>query len=173
MPPTSLMQPMMSLVNPFQMNNRFLGVIPNVPNLANLPLGVPPPNMAPPPSMGPPPSVPPSMMSSLGLGINSPFQGLQFCTVYAVLPQLRFVKPVKGPPGFMQPSMPPPQQAEIKPALPPGGDSKMRESLMNLAGPPLTLPPQMSMAHPPPNHMDDNMDVEMEDASEYLWIILL
>lgn len=72
------MQPMMSLVNPFQMNNRFLGVIPNVPNLANLPLGVPPPNM------GPPPSVPPSMMSSLGLGINSPFQGKQFCTLRGV-----------------------------------------------------------------------------------------
>lgn len=140
------------------MNNRFLGVIPNVPNLANLPLGVPPPNM------GPPPSVPPSMMSSLGLGINS-FQGLQFC-VHIVSSQLRFVDLVTGPPGFMQPSMPPPQQAEIKPALPPGGDSKMRESLMNLAGPPLTLPPQMSMSHPPPHHMDDNMDVEMEDASK-------
>lgn len=82
-------------------------------------------------------------------------------------PQLRFVNSVKGPPGFMPPSMPPPQQAEIKPALPPGGDSKIRESLMNLAGPPLTMPPQMSMSHPPPHHMDDNMDVEMEDASMF------
>ncbi|XP_066141951.1 SR-related and CTD-associated factor 4 isoform X1 [Euwallacea fornicatus] len=126
MPPTTLMQPpMLPLVNPFQMNNRFLGVLPNVPNLT---LGVPPPNMA------PPPTVPPPMIQGLGLGINSPFQGA---------------------PGFMPPNLP----QESKPAPP--------ESLMSLAGPPLTMPPGISMNQPPPPlhiSMDDNMDVEMEDA---------
>uniref|UniRef100_A0AAR5Q4I9 RRM domain-containing protein n=1 Tax=Dendroctonus ponderosae TaxID=77166 RepID=A0AAR5Q4I9_DENPD len=139
LPPSSLMQPpMLSMVNPFQMNNRFLSMIPNMANLANLPLGVPPPNMA-----------PPSIMSNLGLGVGSPFQ---------------------GPPGFIPPGMPPPQQQEQKPNAQPSSDVKLRnlsESLMNLTGQPLGLPPQLPTHLPPPplhSLMDDSMDVEMEDA---------
>ncbi|KAL1491618.1 hypothetical protein ABEB36_012189 [Hypothenemus hampei] len=132
--PSGLMQPppVLPMVSPFQLNNRFLSMIPN---LANLPLGVPPPNL------------PPTMM---GLGMGSPFQ---------------------APPGFL-PTQLPPQETKPTTVPPPPTttDAKLRnlgESLMNLAGQTLPLPPQMNQPPPPLQQhisIDDNMDIEMEDA---------
>ncbi|XP_030755137.1 uncharacterized protein LOC115881686 [Sitophilus oryzae] len=72
MPGTNLLQPqLLPLVNPFQYNNRLLGLMPNMANM-NLPIGVPSLNM------------PPPMMPNLGLGLNSPFQGtfwIQYCSL--------------------------------------------------------------------------------------------
>ncbi|KAF7268806.1 hypothetical protein GWI33_018153 [Rhynchophorus ferrugineus] len=138
MPGTNLLQPqLLPLVNPFQYNNRLLGIMPNMANMANLPIGVPPPNIA------------SSMMPNLGLGLNSPFQ---------------------GPPGYVPPQL---SGMENKPTPPPSTDANLRslgESLMNLAGqsltmPPLTMPPITQP--PPPHNIEDNMDIEMEDAGHH------
>lgn len=71
LPGTALLQPppLLPIVSPFQFNNRILGMnvppgmMPNITNMPNIPLGVPPPNIA------------GAMMPNQLLGLGSPFQG--------------------------------------------------------------------------------------------------
>ncbi|KAJ8985761.1 hypothetical protein NQ317_014414 [Molorchus minor] len=71
MPGGGLLQPppLMPLVSPFQFNNRLLGMnmppgmMPNMQNMPNIPIGVPPPNLQ------------SAMMSNQLLSLGSPFQG--------------------------------------------------------------------------------------------------
>lgn len=75
MPGAGLLQPppILPLVSPFQFNNRLLGMnvppsmMANLPNMPNIPLGVPPPNL-------PGPMMPTNQL----LGMGSPFQSKLF-----------------------------------------------------------------------------------------------
>uniref|UniRef100_A0A6P7FT53 Uncharacterized protein LOC114333801 isoform X1 n=1 Tax=Diabrotica virgifera virgifera TaxID=50390 RepID=A0A6P7FT53_DIAVI len=107
LPGAGLLQPppMLPTFNPFQLNNRFLGMnvppgmMPNMANMPNIPIGVPPPNMA-----GAP------MMGNQLLGLGSAFQ---------------------GPPSMIPPQMPP---VENKPPTLPSDANlhSLGESLMSL-----------------------------------------
>ncbi|XP_056641196.1 uncharacterized protein LOC130448053 isoform X1 [Diorhabda sublineata] len=138
MPGTGLLQPppIMPMVNPFQFNNRLLGMnvppgmmpnipnMPSLPNMPNIPIGVPPPNMAGPPMMG--------------LGIGSHFQGFKV-----------------GPPNMMPPQLP---TLENKSNV--NADANLHsigESLMSITQ-------SFGIVPQPPAPHEDTMDIEMEDA---------
>ncbi|XP_072386633.1 uncharacterized protein Isha isoform X2 [Diabrotica undecimpunctata] len=128
--------PMMPTFNPFQFNNRLLGMnvppgmMPNMTNMStmtnmpNIPIGVPPPNMT-----GAP------MMGNQLLGLGSAFQ---------------------GPPSMIPPQIPP---VENKPP-----SIASDANLHSLGETLMSLTQSFGVVPQPPAPHEDTMDVEMEDA---------